>query len=201
MSKIIFAVVVSGTGVLGVGGYYSYRAIKGERTLLSKLESSLQKHQKILSAGDVEWSSWSEVYKVSTKNKIPEVTHSNLSKWCETTLKGSDESKLDLASRWCVINTRSLSEEIKSTSSASLLPLDGDNTSAWEGAWESYNKSKGTSGLEIDDTTFKASNSDKTKGGPALKKWCSDLLSKKMYELLELKAREKAEKWCFSSSS
>ncbi|AEG73108.1 hypothetical protein MHF_0844 [Mycoplasma haemofelis Ohio2] len=202
MSKAMFAAAAaSGTGALGVGGYYSYQAIKGEPTLLSKLESSLQNHQKILSVGDAEWSSWSEVYKASKQNKIPEVTHSELPRWCETTLKSHDKSKLDLASAWCVINARSLAEEIKATSSASLLSLEGDNTTAWEGAWDFYNQNKNTGGLEISDATFKASDSNKTQGGSALKKWCSDLLSKKMYEPLEVKAKERAEKWCSSHAS
>ncbi|AEW45440.1 hypothetical protein MHC_02890 [Mycoplasma haemocanis str. Illinois] len=203
MTKTSLVVISSlGTGAVGVGGYYSYHSLLNKpNTLLSRIQFSLEKHKKILSSGDKEWSGWTEVYKASSENKISGIDSDGLSKWCETILKSVDETKLDLASTWCVINTRTLLEEISSTSKTALLPLKGDNADAWGKAWEFYDKNKTQFGLAIEDSTFKQEATDKAKGTEALKKWCSGLLNKKMYEPLgsEVKAREKVEKWCSSN--
>ncbi|AEG73084.1 hypothetical protein MHF_0820 [Mycoplasma haemofelis Ohio2] len=204
MTKASLATIAaSGTGAAGVGGYYSYQALFNKPiTLLSRIQSSLEKHKKILSSGDTEWSSWIEVYK-SSENKISGIDANGLERWCETTLKSSDGTKLDSASTWCVINTRTLSEEISATSKVTLLPLEGDSSDAWGKAWDFYDENKTQLSLAIADSTFTTEATDKSKGTEALKKWCSGLLNKRMYESLgsEVKVRDKVEKWCSSNPS
>ncbi|AEW45315.1 hypothetical protein MHC_02245 [Mycoplasma haemocanis str. Illinois] len=107
-----------------------------------------------------------------------------------------DDSSFELVKRWCVINKRSLKEEVLA-SNRKIIPISGsDVDSQWKQAWTSYSTNKGT--LDIKDSTFnsKSQNSEAT-GGPALKKWCEDRSTQFMYEYLgEDKGYDKYYSWC-----
>ncbi|CBY92928.1 hypothetical protein HF1_09200 [Mycoplasma haemofelis str. Langford 1] len=183
-----------GAGTVATGGAL-YLSSKKD-SLLSKLHEKLKdkEHMKILSSKeDSIWSSWKEFYGLEKEALIYGIDKGSLPEWCEKSLLGNDESKLDLASRWCVVNTRSIKEELESGSKEIL----GDSAN-WESEWESYNTKKGDLGIE--DDSFKGVT-QKDKGGPALKAWCTTSLSKRMYEFFEGgKGYEKVSKWCVKSS-
>ncbi|CBY92885.1 hypothetical protein HF1_08770 [Mycoplasma haemofelis str. Langford 1] len=187
-----------GAGTAATGGVLGHRYFSKD-SLLSKLQRQLKdsSHRKILtSKDDPIWNSWKEFYGAETKAPISGINKENLSQWCEDSLAGKDESKLTLVSKWCVVNTRSVKEELQANSITFLE----EESSGWEGAWETYNKDKAS--LEIEDAAFKGTNAtQKQQGGSALKKWCETYLSKKMYEFFEGgKSYEKVAKWCSKSA-
>ncbi|AEW45575.1 hypothetical protein MHC_03575 [Mycoplasma haemocanis str. Illinois] len=195
-SKVALASLsVLGAGTVAVGGVLGHKYLS-KSSLLSKLEEKLKNssHKKILNSKiDSIWNSWKEFYGVETP--IPGISKEQLPQWCEDSLAGRDESKFDLVFKWCVVNVRSVREELKANSKE--IWEEG----GWEKAWETYNQGK--AGGEIEDETFKKVNAtQKQQGGPALKTWCETYLSKKMYEFFEGgKSYEKVAKWCVKSSS
>ncbi|AEW45527.1 hypothetical protein MHC_03335 [Mycoplasma haemocanis str. Illinois] len=189
--------VVSAVGAIATGGVVGYRYFfKNKESLLSKIREKLKNalHKKILvSERDKIWNSWKEFYGAEKTPPILGISKDELPKWCEESLSGNDESKMELVSKWCVVNTRSAREELKA---GSMGLLDEDSGTKWEDAWDSYNTGKGEQGIV--DSTFVSKNiTEKAKGGPALKEWCETYLSKKMYEFFEGgKSYEKVAKWC-----
>ncbi|AEG73164.1 hypothetical protein MHF_0906 [Mycoplasma haemofelis Ohio2] len=191
------AVSALGAGAAATGGVVGHKYFfQNKDSLLSKLQEKIKDapHKKILtSKKDGIWNSWKEFYGAEATVPITGISKDTLPQWCEESLSGNDESKMDLVSKWCVVNTRSTREELKA---GALELLDEDGGTKWEDAWDVYNAGKGDQGIV--DSTFTSKNiTEKAKGGPALKEWCVTYLNKKMYEFFEKgKSYEKLSKWC-----
>ncbi|CBY93373.1 hypothetical protein HF1_13650 [Mycoplasma haemofelis str. Langford 1] len=182
-----------GTGVAGAGGYY---LVSDRETIGSALTSSLKDFQKVLSSrGDSEWKEWKEVYGAS-QEKINSVTKDSLPQWCENTLKLSKKDKnYDLASKWCVVNTRSFKDELASKGIQVLTEAASDGK--WQKAWKHHNSKKSeNNSLAITDTTVVASTVTESNGSTPMHKWCTDRYSSPMYKLNAESEMEQVGKWC-----
>ncbi|CBY93395.1 hypothetical protein HF1_13870 [Mycoplasma haemofelis str. Langford 1] len=189
----------AGTGMAGLGGYYF---LSTGDTIGSSLKSSIESHKKILFLkGDKEWTEWKEVYGAATSGQIDKVTKEGLAEWCEATLKLSskDKKNYDLASKWCVVNTRTVKEELRlgGTTLLEVQPSDAK----WQNAWNHHNTKKDqNTSLSIGDSKIIGSGINAASGATSFHEWCTTRYSWNMYKLGASSDLEKVKMWCSSGA-
>ncbi|CBY92929.1 hypothetical protein HF1_09210 [Mycoplasma haemofelis str. Langford 1] len=160
------------------------------------------------SGGSDYWVKFKELYKNFKGEKLVGVSESALPQWCEDILKSKVSSRehkeIDFASKWCVVDTRSLKEVVKSSGKNLISDLKStEQAESYKKAWDYYKENKDTKKLVIVDSKFTTpEKSSNTEGGPALQTWCTDKESKLMYEYGgEDQTLEKYTTWCVKQSA
>ncbi|CBY92886.1 hypothetical protein HF1_08780 [Mycoplasma haemofelis str. Langford 1] len=149
------------------------------------------------------WTKFKELYKNFKGEKLDGVTEETLPDWCEKNLsiKASDKSEkeLEFARQWCVVDVRSVKAAAKGLGKTPVSEISsGEQTTAWQTAWEYYKNNKGSKNLDIVDGDVKTEETQgKEAGGSKLQAWCNSKESKLMYEWGgEDQTHEKYMLWC-----